>query len=142
MSEYCRNVIVLVLVYDLLPHSPPPPLSFFELRLLTVTKPSSVYWLLAVDLVWDKFLLLLWHLKFVVFTLVYWDNQNQNGNYLKKFSLVEKIEPVQKYLDIYWHNLYLSKMLQVLWEISWTGIPFLFITSQLCRKTRNVLIFE
>lgn len=141
MSEYCRNVIVLVLVYDLLPHSP-PPLSFFELRLLTVTKPSSVYWLLAVDLVWDKFLLLLWHLKFVVFTLVYWDNQNQNGNYLKKFSLVEKIEPVQKYLDIYWHNLYLSKMLQVLWEISWTGIPFLFVTSQLCRKTRNVLIFE
>lgn len=120
----------------------PPPLSFFELRLLTVTKPSSVYWLLAVDLVWDKFLLLLWHLKFVVFTLVYWDNQNQNGNYLKKFSLVEKIEPVQKYLDIYWHNLYLSKMLQVLWEISWTGIPFLFVTSQLCRKTRNVLIFE
>lgn len=140
MSEYCRNVIVLVLVYDLLPHS--PPLSFFELRLLTVTKPSSVYWLLAVGLVWDKFLLLLWHLKFVVFTLVYWDNQNQNGNYLKKFSLVEKIEPVQKYLDIYWHNLYLSKMLQVLWEISWTGIPFLFVTSQLCRKTRNVLIFE
>ena len=123
-------------------HTPPPPLSFFELRLLTVTKPSSVYWLLAVDLVWDKFLLLLWHLKFVVFTLVYWDNQNQNGNYLKKFSLVEKIEPVQKYLDIYWHNLYLSKMLQVLWEISWTGIPFLFVTSQLCRKTRNVLIFE
>lgn len=137
MSEYCRNVIVSV--YDLLPH---PPFFFFKLRLLTLTKPSSVYWLLAVDMVWDKFLLLLWHLKFVVFTLVYWDNQNQNGNCLKKFSPVEKIEPVQKYLDIYWHNLYLSKMLQVLWEISWTGIPFLFVTSQLCRKTRNVLIFE
>ena len=40
MSEYCTKVIVLV--YDLLPHSP-PPLSFFKLRLLTVTKPSSVY---------------------------------------------------------------------------------------------------
>ena len=39
MSEYCTKVIVLV--YDLLPHS--PPLSFFKLRLLTVTKPSSVY---------------------------------------------------------------------------------------------------
>ena len=122
MSEYCRNVIVLV--YDLLPRSP-PPFFFFKLRLLTLTKPSSVYWLLAMDMVWDKFLLLLWHLKFVVFALVYWDNQNQNGNCLKKFSPVEKIEPVQKYLDIYWHNLYLSKMLEVFWEISWTGISFL-----------------
>ena len=123
MSEYCRNVIVLV--YDLLPRSPSPPFFFFKLRLLTLTKPSSVYWLLAVDMVWDKFLLLLWHLKFVVFALVYWDNQNQNGNCLKKFSPVEKIEPVQKYLDIYWNNLYLSKMLEVFWEISWTGISFL-----------------
>ena len=121
MSEYCRNVIVLV--YDLLPRS--PPFFFLKLRLLTLTKPSSVYWLLAVDMVWDKFLLLLWHLKFVVFALVYWDNQNQNGNCLKKFSPVEKIEPVQKYLDIYWHNLHLSKMLEVFWEISWTGISFL-----------------
>ena len=39
MSEYCRNVIVSV--YDLLPH--PPPFFFFKLRLLTLTKPSSVY---------------------------------------------------------------------------------------------------
>ena len=40
MSEYCRNVIVSV--YDLLPH-PHPPFFFFRLRLLTLTKPSSVY---------------------------------------------------------------------------------------------------
>lgn len=60
----------------------------------------------------------------------------------EKFLLVKKIEPVQKYLDIYLHNLYLSKMLEVFWEISWTGISFLFVNSQLCRKTRNVLIFE
>ena len=40
MSEYCKNVIVSV--YDLLPHTPPPSF-FFKLRLLTSTKPSSVY---------------------------------------------------------------------------------------------------